>query len=148
MHRFTFHWRKQFVGVNSFFVTMKIPIICDVFSWNIMCNISYGIIYVFFSECLFWINSVQFTVHSYIRYCFVFIWLCFVFSESPSMGETVKKKHQNSSRVNTCYEIMCCMKLLLVNCIIRRESILQWQDGRCKEESIQNSLNWKKNLLF
>lgn len=40
------------MGVHSFYITIQTPVMCDVFSWNIMCDISYGILCAVFSEGL------------------------------------------------------------------------------------------------
>lgn len=107
-------------------------------------------LYVLFFLKVFleWILFISLLIHTLDTAVFSFSCAFFSVSHHPWVRHLLKKKHQNNYSVNMCCEIMCCMKLLLVNCIMRHNSILQWHAGRCKEESIQNSLNWKKNLLF
>lgn len=149
MHRFTFYMRKEVVRAHSFYVAIQTPVMCDEFAWNRMCDISYGIIFgVSVKVLLEWILFNSWLIHSLDPVLFSSGCACFSVSHDSWAKHLLRKKHQNNYSVYICCQIMCCIKSLLVNCIVRHESILHWHTGRCKEESIQNCRYWKNKIYY
>lgn len=70
----------------------------------------------------------------------------FSVSHHPWARHLLRKKHQKNYNVNICWEIMCCMKLLLVNCIIRHESIFQWHVGDVKKKAYK--IVWTEEKFY